>query len=87
MSGRPTAQFAGELDPLGFATCAACEAARSRRRAAERAATLAAAASAVGDARGSAVLGLISQRLPPELRARVLAFHPSAAALPREPPC
>ena len=58
--------------------------ARCKAAAEERSATLAAAASAVGDVRGSAVLGLMSQRLPPELRAKVLAFHPSASTLPKE---
>ena len=54
---------------------------RSRRAAEERSATLAAAA-AGGSARAGAVLGLMAQRLPPALRAKVLAFHPQAAAMP-----
>ena len=39
-------------------------------------------AAAGGEARGGAVLSLMCQRLPPELRARVLAFHPEAASMP-----
>ena len=54
---------------------------RSRRAAEERSATLATAA-AGGSARAGAVLGLMAQRLPPALRAKVLAFHPQAAAMP-----
>jgi hypothetical protein len=54
---------------------------RSRRAEEERSATLATAA-AGGSARAGAVLGLMAQRLPPALRAKVLAFHPQAAAMP-----
>ena len=54
---------------------------RSRRAAEERSATLTTAA-AGGSARAGAVLGLMAQRLPPALRAKVLAFHPQAAAMP-----
>jgi hypothetical protein len=50
---------------------------RSRRAEEERSATLATAA-AGGSARAGAVLGLMAQRLPPALRAKVLAFHPQA---------
>ena len=32
--------------------------------------------------RGNALLGLMSQKLPPELRAKVLTFHPQSAELP-----
>lgn len=53
-----------------------CRAADDQRRA-----TLATAA-AGGAARGGALLGLMSERLPPELRAKVLAFHPAAAQMP-----
>ena len=54
---------------------------RAAESEARRAATLAAAA-AGGAARSGAVLGLICDKLPPELRAKVLAFHPQAAAMP-----
>ena len=55
---------------------------RSRAAEHERAATLAAAA-AGGAARGGALLGLMAQRLPPELRGKILAFHPQAAEMPK----
>jgi len=48
---------------------------------AERLRTLQLAA-AGGEARGGAILGLMCQRLPPELRAKVLSYHPDAAAMP-----
>jgi len=49
---------------------------------AEKAALLSAAATG-GDARSGAVLGLMCHKLPPELRAKVLAFHPQAEAMPQ----
>lgn len=52
------------------------------REAAETKAQLVQQAAAGGEARGGAVLGLMSQMLPPELRAKVLAFHPQAAEIP-----
>ena len=39
-------------------------------------------AAAGGEARGGAVLSMMCHRLPPELRAKVLSFHPEAAAMP-----
>jgi len=67
----------GSLDALLTKRAAAVASAK-----AEKAALLSAAATG-GDARSGAVLGLMCHKLPPELRAKVLAFHPQAEAMPQ----
>ena len=55
----------------------------SRAAAAEEAKMAALQAAARGGAvRGDAMLGLMSMKLPPELRARVLDFHPQRSVMP-----
>ena len=55
---------------------------RAQQQGAEERAAALAAAAAGGAARQGALLGLMAHKLPPELRARVLSFHPEAAAMP-----
>ena len=50
----------------------------------DRRAQAAAASAAGGEARGGAVLGLMQQMLPPDLRTRVLSHHPQVQYLRRD---
>jgi hypothetical protein len=72
---------AGEGAAPSLAELLAARAAKAEAAEASKRAALTTAA-AGGAARGDAMLGLMSMKLPPELRAKVLAFHPEATAMP-----